>query len=294
MKITGIGEIVWDCLPEGRKLGGAPVNFCYFAKELGAEAYPVTAIGNDALGDETFAELKKTGLNLDCISRNDLPTGRVQVSLNDAGVPEYDIVENVAWDAIDCTPATLELARDMDAVCWGSLSQRSVKSRDAIMSIIGAVPEKALKVFDINIRKPFWSEEVITGSLERADILKLNEDELPMLVEMLSLPKSNDAAISCLAERFSLKYVLFTQGARCSAICDAGGEISLIDTPRVKVADTVGAGDSFTAAFVVSLLKGAPVQEAHRNAVDVAAFVCTRCGVMHPLPEELKRRLTIL
>lgn len=294
MKITGIGEIVWDCLPEGRKLGGAPVNFCYFAKELGAEAYPVTAIGNDALGDETFGELERTGLDLSCITRNDLPTGRVQVSLSADGVPEYDIVENVAWDAISCSPASMDLLGDMDAVCWGSLSQRSAKSRKTISDILDAVPERALKVFDINIRKPFWSEEVITGSLDRADILKLNEDELPLLMEMFSLPPGNDAAISSLVEKFSLRYVLFTQGARCSSICDAGGEISMIDTPRVKVADTVGAGDSFTAAFVVSLLGGAPIRQAHRNAVDVAAFVCTRCGVMHPLPEDLKRRLTIL
>lgn len=125
MKIIGIGEVVWDCFPEGKRLGGAPINFCFFAKELGAKSYPVTAIGDDELGDETFAVLKETGLDLGYISCNILPTGKVLVSLNEAGVPQYDIVENVAWDAIECSPATMKLVSDADVVCWGSLAQRS-------------------------------------------------------------------------------------------------------------------------------------------------------------------------
>lgn len=184
MKIIGIGEVVWDCFPEGKRLGGAPINFCFFAKELGAESYPVTAIGDDELGDETFAVLKETGLDLGYISRNILPTGKVLVSLNEAGVPQYEIVENVAWDAIECSPATMKLVSDADAVCWGSLAQRSEKSRAAILRLIDAVPDTSLKVFDINIRQHFYSTDLIVESLQKANVLKLNEDELPLLWEV--------------------------------------------------------------------------------------------------------------
>lgn len=288
MTIVGIGETVWDCLPEGRRLGGAPVNFCYFAKELGAEAYPVTAVGDDALGDETLKELERTGLDLNYVSRDALPTGRVLVTLDEAGVPKYDIVENVAWDALECTPAIRSLVSGADAVCWGSLAQRSVRSREAVMNILDSVPAAALKVFDINIREPFYSKEVITESLKRADVLKLNEDELPLLMSLYGLPSDADEAIARLVSGYSLKYVLFTQGAVRSGIYDASGEISSLPTPKVKVVDTVGAGDSFTAAFVTGLLKGDSVAAAHRRAVDVSAFVCTRSGVIHPLPADLR------
>lgn len=154
---------------------------------MGAESYPVTAIGEDELGDETFAVLKETGLDLGYISRNILPTGKVLVSLNEAGVPQYDIVENVAWDAIECSPATMKLVGDADAVCWGSLAQRSEKSRAAILRLIDAVPDASLKVFDINIRQHFYSTDLIVESLQKANVLKLNEDELPLLISLLSL-----------------------------------------------------------------------------------------------------------
>lgn len=288
MKIIGIGEVVWDCFPGGRRLGGAPVNFCFFAKELGADSYPVTAIGEDELGDETMAALEKTGLDLRYISRNRLPTGKVLVSLNEAGVPQYHIVENVAWDAIECSRATMELVSDADAVCWGSLAQRSEKSRTAILRLIDAAPDASLKVFDINIRQHFYSTEWIVESLQRANVLKLNEDELPLLISLFSLPTDFGEAIAELISRFSLKYVIFTQGAKCSGIYDAGGEVSSIDTPRVEVADTVGAGDSFTAAFVVNILRGESVAESHRSAVNVSAYTCTQRGAINPLPDSQK------
>ena len=280
MKIIGIGEVVWDCFPEGKRLGGAPINFCFFAKELGAESYPVTAIGEDELGDETFTVLKETGLDLGYISRNILPTGKVLVSLNEAGVPQYDIVE--------CSPATMKLVGDVDAVCWGSLAQRSEKSRAAILRLIDAVPDTSLKVFDINIRQHFYSTDLIVESLQKANVLKLNEDELPLLISLLSLSTDFVEAIAELIARFSLKYVIFTQGAVRSGIYDVSGEISSIDTPKVEVADTVGAGDSFTATFVVNILRGASVAESHRKAVDVSAYTCTQRGAINPLPDSKK------
>lgn len=288
MKIIGIGEVVWDCFPEGKRLGGAPINFCFFAKELGAESYPVTAIGDDELGDETFAVLKETGLDLGYVSRNILPTGKVLVSLNEAGVPQYDIVENVAWDAIECSPVTMKLVSDADAVCWGSLAQRSEKSRAAILGLIDVVPDTSLKVFDINIRQHFYSTDLIMESLQKANVLKLNEDELPLLISLLSLSTDFVEAIAELIARFSLKYVIFTQGAVRSGIYDVSGEISSIDTPKVKVADTVGAGDSFTATFIVNILKGASVAESHCRAVDVSAYTCTQRGAINPLPDSKK------
>ncbi len=284
MKIIGIGEVVWDCFPEGKRLGGAPINFCFFAKELGADSYPITALGKDELGDETLEALKQTGLDLKYISRNSLPTSKVLVSLNDAGVPQYEIVENVAWDSIECNSAAMELVSDADVVCWGSLAQRSEKSRTAVLRLVDAAPSTALKVFDINIRQHFYSEELIVESLKRANVLKLNEDELPLLISLLALPSDSGEAIAELISRFGLKYVIFTQGAKCSEIYDASGMVSSIDTPRVEVVDTVGAGDSFTAAFVVGILRGEPVAQAHRRAVDVSAYTCTRSGAINHLP----------
>ena len=232
--------------------------------------------------------LKETGLDLGYISRNILPTGKVLVSLNEAGVPQYEIVENVAWDAIECSPATMKLVSDADAVCWGSLAQRSEKSRAAILRLIDAVPDTSLKVFDINIRQHFYSTDLIVESLQKANVLKLNEDELPLLISLLSLSTDFVEAIAELIARFSLKYVIFTQGAVRSGMYDVSGEISSIDTPKVEVADTVGAGDSFTATFVVNILRGASVAESHRKAVDVSAYTCTQRGAINPLPDSKK------
>lgn len=287
MKVIGIGEIVWDCFPESKRLGGAPINFCFFAKELGADSYPVTAIGTDMLGDETIENLHASGLDLSYVTRNTLPTGQVCVSLDEKGVPQYDIIKNVAWDAIECSQATVELVSDADVVCWGSLAQRSEKSRNAILKIIDAAPATSMKVFDINIRQHFYSKELIVNSLQRANVLKLNEDELPLLISMLALPTDYIEAIGELISCFLLKYIIFTQGALRSGIYDARGEVSSIDTPKVVVADTVGAGDSFTAAFVVNMLKGKSVVESHRQAVEISAFVCSQRGAINQLPKAM-------
>ena len=285
-KILGIGELVWDVFPEGKQLGGAPVNFAFFAKELGAEAYPVAALGTDRLGDEAIQMLKPSGLSLDFIQRNSLDTSRVLVTTDENGVPQYEIVENVAWDAMECNTEVLALASEADVICWGSLAQRSEKSRESILAILDAAPETCLMVFDINIRQKFYTAEVIEESLKRADILKLNEDELPIVCELFGIEGTQAEQISQIIERYDLKNVIFTQGAVCSEVYDAGGLVSRMDTPRVEVADTVGAGDSFTATYVTSLLLGRTPLQAHELAVKVAAFVCTQNGAINPLPSE--------
>lgn len=283
-KVIAIGEIVWDCLPAGKQLGGAPLNFAFFAKELGAEAYAVSAIGKDALGDETLEVASATGVCLDHVQRNDLPTSRVLVTLDANGIPQYEIVEGVAWDAIECTDEDLELVKDASVICWGSLAQRSEESRKSVLAMLAAAPQSCLKVFDINIRQHYYSREVIEASLEYADILKLNEDELPLVAKMLGLDGSEKEIVSALIQKYALSHLIYTHGADFSEVYTADGGYSHVPTPKVKVADTVGAGDSFTAVFVTSLLHGKTLEESHAKAVEVSAYVCTQNGAINPLP----------
>ena len=283
LKVIAVGEIVWDMLPAGKQLGGAPLNFAFFSKELGAEAYAVSAIGNDVLGDETLAVASATGVNLDYLQRNNLPTSRVLISLDNEGVPQYEIVENVAWDALECPQMILDLVKDASVMCWGSLAQRSVTSRQSVLAMLSAAPKECVKVFDINIRQHYYSREVIETSLGYADILKLNEDELPLVASILGLSGPEHDVVSQLIEKYALKYLVYTHGADFSEVFSATGEYSHVPTPKVKVVDTVGAGDSFTAVFVTSILQGLSMAESHARAVEVSAYVCTQNGAINPL-----------
>lgn len=275
--ILGIGEIVWDCLPGGRKLGGAPVNFAYHAMQLGADSYPVSAVGSDPLGDETLETCKGYGLDTRFIQVNPHPTSRVLVTLDPSGVPSYEIVENVAWDELDATPEAMALAARADAVCWGCLAQRSAKSRSAIEKLLSAVPAGGMKVFDINLRQHYYSKAIIETSLEQATVLKLNEDELPVVLALLGA-----SDILELMSRYHLSFLVFTCGAAFSEVYGPQGLLSHIETPRVEVADTVGAGDCFTAAFVASILNGETPVAAHEKAVKLSAWLCTLHGAINP------------
>lgn len=277
--IMGIGELVWDMLPSGRQLGGAPVNFAYWCGRLGAQGYPVSAVGDDELGCEALERLAPAGLDLRYVQRSAQPTGRVDVRLSGEGIPEYDIVEHVAWDVLRADADALALAARADAVCWGTLAQRSESSRRAVEALLAATREECLKVFDINIRRPWYDRQIVLASLAKADVLKLNEEELPLVAAMLGIGQSG-AAVAELFRRFPLRYVIHTVGADRSEIYGPEGLLSCIPTPRVEVVDTVGAGDSFTAAFVTALLHGEPVAACHRKAVDTAARVCTLHGAI--------------
>ena len=276
--IIGLGEIVWDCQDDARTLGGAPVNFAFHAQQLGADSYPVSAVGGDALGQETLEACRAYGLRTDYIQVNDLPTSRVLITLDEQKSAHYQILENVAWDALEASPETLALASRAHAVCWGSLAQRSEASRAAILRIVDAVPDGALKVFDINLRQHYYGRSVIESSLERANVLKLNEEELPVVLELMSLD-----GIAAIIGRFSLDYLIHTCGAAYSEVYGPDGLLSHLDTPQVKVADTVGAGDSFTAAFIASILQGETPADAHAKAVQVSARVCGHHGAIVPL-----------
>ncbi len=288
--VIGMGEALWDVLPEGRKIGGAPANFAFHAGQAGMDARVVSAVGRDALGDETLLTLQQKGLNTDAVARVDFPTGVVQVTLSEGGIPQYDICEGVAWDNIPFTPALDELARNAQAVCWGSLAQRSEVSRNCIYRFLDAMPSEQgrLKVFDINLRQHFYSIDVIEASCQRANVLKINEEELVIVSELLRLGTPQvEQQCRLLMERFSLDMLVLTCGSNGSYIFTPV-ETSFRVTPLVQVADTVGAGDSFTATLVADLLKGASVGVAHEHAVQLAAYVCTQQGAMAEWPEALR------
>ena len=288
--VIGMGEALWDVLPEGRKIGGAPANFAFHAGQAGMDARVVSAVGRDALGDETLLTLQQKGLNTDAVARVDFPTGMVQVTLSEGGIPQYDICEDVAWDNIPFTPALDELARNAQAVCWGSLAQRSEVSRNCIYRFLDAMPSEQgrLKVFDINLRQHFYSIDVIEASCQRANVLKINEEELVIVSELLRLGTPQvEQQCRLLMERFSLDMLVLTCGSNGSYIFTPV-ETSFRVTPLVQVADTVGAGDSFTATLVADLLKGEPVGVAHEHAVQLAAYVCTQQGAMAEWPEALR------
>ena len=291
-KIVGIGELLWDVLPAGRRLGGAPVNFAFYAQEQGAEACIVSAVGQDASGDELLGGIAALGLGVRAVQRNAHPTSTVEVTLDAAGVPAYRIREQVAWDYIERTAEADAAVAGAAVVCWGSLAQRNAVSRRTILALVDAAPVGCLRLFDINLRLNYYDERIVRDSLERADILKLNEDELPVVARFFGLEGAAERGVAQLVERFSLRYVVFTEGGRGSRVTAADGRTSYLATPRVEVADTVGAGDAFTATFAASLMQGLPMEECHRRAVAVAAFVCTRHGAIAPLSEFMKTEIT--
>lgn len=288
--VIGIGEALFDVLPEGKKLGGAPANFAYHVSQFGIESCAVSAMGNDELGKELEAELNQHHLNYQ-IEKVDYPTGTVQVSLDANGIPAYEIKEGVAWDNIPFTPSLKEKAKNCTAVCFGSLAQRSEVSRNTIHRFLDTMPDEEgrYKVFDINLRQGFFTKEIITESIKRCNILKINDEELITISRLFGYP-GIDLQNKCwlLLGKYNLKMLILTCGVNGSYVFTPGN-VSFIETPKVEVADTVGAGDSFTGAFVASILKGKSVREAHELAVKVSAFVCTQNGAMPILPEEFKK-----
>ena len=290
--IVGMGEALWDVLPEGKKIGGAPANFAYHVSQFGFDSRVVSAVGNDELGDEIMSVFKEKKLNTQ-IERVDYPTGTVQVTLDAEGVPCYEIKEGVAWDNIPFTDELKRLALNTRAVCFGSLAQRNEASRATINRFLDTMPEidGQLKIFDINLRQDFYTKEVLRDSFQRCNVLKINDEELVTISRMFGYP-GIDLQDKCwiLLAKYNLKMLILTCGINGSYVFTPG-VVSFQETPKVPVADTVGAGDSFTAAFCASILNGKPVPEAHKLAVEVSAYVCTQSGAMPELPQVLKDRL---
>lgn len=285
--VVGLGEVLWDMLPEGRKIGGAPVNFAYHAGQFGIDTMAVSAIGNDKLGEDTIAEMNGKHLN-HIFPSVPYPTGSVQVKLDEKGVPAYDIKENVAWDNIPFTNEIESVARSCRAVCFGSLAQRNAVSRNTIRKFIESTPSGCIRIFDINLRQNFYTSNVIHDSLELCNILKINDEEIMIVSRMFNYDSSNiENVCRTIMEDFSLEMVILTCGTKGSYIFTKGG-VSFMPTPKVNVADTVGAGDSFTGSFCAAILRGLPVAEAHKKAVEVSAYVCTQNGAMPEIPESMK------
>ena len=291
-RIVGMGEALWDVLPEGKKIGGAPANFAYHVSQFGFDSRVVSAVGNDDLGDEILKVFKEKQLKHQLQTVN-YPTGTVQVTLDDNGIPCYDIKEGVAWDNIPFTDDLKRLALSTRAVCFGSLAQRNEVSRTSINRFLDTMPdgEGQLKIFDINLRQGFFTKDIIRDSCQRCNVLKINDEELVAISRLFGYP-GIDLQDKCwiLLAKYNLKMLILTCGTNGSYVFTPG-VVSFQETPKVPVADTVGAGDSFTATFTAALLKGKSVPEAHKLAVEVSAYVCTQSGAMPELPQVLKDKL---
>lgn len=287
-----MGEALWDMLPEGKKIGGAPANFAYHVSQFGFDSRVVSAVGHDELGNEILEVFEEKNLKHQ-IERVNYPTGTVQVTLDSEGIPCYEIKENVAWDNIPFTDDLKRLALSTRAVCFGSLAQRNEVSRKTINEFLDTMPdmEGQLKIFDINLRQHFYTKEVLKESFEKCNVLKINDEELVIISRMFGYP-GIDLQDKCwiLLAKYNLKMLILTCGTNGSYVFTPG-VVSFQETPKVSVADTVGAGDSFTAAFCASVLTGKSIKEAHKLAVEVSAFVCTQSGAMPLLPEILRNRI---
>ncbi|MBO4839998.1 MAG: carbohydrate kinase [Bacteroidaceae bacterium] len=283
--VVGLGEVLWDVLPEGKKLGGAPANFAYHAGQfLGMDnTIAVSALGEDPLAEETVKALKEHELNY-LLPHVSYPTGTVQVTLDGQGIPSYEIKENVAWDNIPFNDDIAAIARNCRAVCFGSLAQRNSVSRTTIRQFLDTAPADCLKIFDINLRQHFYTKEIIQDSIRQSNILKINDEEMELVGQMFGYPTlTMEDKCRFIMNKYKLDILVLTCGTNGSYVFTPGN-VSFLETPKVQVADTVGAGDSFTGSFVASILKGKTVAEAHSIAVRVSAYVCTQNGAMPSLP----------
>jgi fructokinase len=286
--VVGLGELLWDVLPGGKQLGGASANFAYHAQMLGAEAWLVSSVGNDLLGREILERLHQMQMSSECLTINPtVPTGTVSVAVAPDGQPTFTICENVAWDFISASAFTRSIVARADAVCFGSLAQRNPVSRATIHSLLALTRSDTYRVFDINLRQKFFSDEIITASLALANILKINDEELPVLARLFHLSGDVKTQLAELAERFDLKLVALTRGAKGSLFYAQGDYSEFAGFPS-KVVDTVGAGDSFTATLAMGLLAGWDLDQINRHANQVAAYVVSQPGATPVLPERLR------
>ncbi|MDO4586259.1 MAG: carbohydrate kinase [Planctomycetia bacterium] len=307
-QIYVFGEILWDLLPSGKKLGGAPANFAYHANILGGQAWVKSRIGNDSFGAEVQSILASHNISLDFVEIDPvLPTGTVVVHLNENGQPSYEIVENVAWDNIQSDNKFLADLKNADAFYFGSLAARSENNLRILLSLLNSLPEKSLKVFDLNLRNPFYSKEIIRQLLKKTTVFKLNDEELLILAEMFAdeIPTTLSICDSLFTQNslnlletkviewirafiqyYQLKHLILTCGSSGSFLWDSQGNSSFAPAEKVNIIDTVGAGDSFTAVCVLGLLKNIPLDKINRNANRYASFICSQSGAMPTVPNQ--------
>ena len=292
--VIGLGEILWDLLPAGKQLGGAPANFAYHAHALGAEALVVSRVGQDALGREILDRLRGLDLRSDgTASDPSAPTGTVNVTLDARGVPTFTIQQNVAWDFLEAGESALRAAAQADAICFGSLAQRSERSRTSIRKIVAATPPGALRIFDINLRQQFYDRAVVEASLQLANVLKINDQELPVVAEMLALGGTVEERLAALSRRCDLRLIALTRGPQGSLLYSEGRTWNQPAAPA-PVVDTVGAGDAFTAGLALGLLAGWDLALVNQRANELAAYVCSQAGATPPLPESLRQAFALV
>lgn len=287
LKVVSIGEVLWDLLPSGAQLGGAPANLAAHAAGLGASAALISRVGADDLGTQARAQLAARGVDVSAVSTDPTaPTGTVGVDLDASGQPRFTIHQPAAWDFLQASPEAMATVSGAHALCFGTLAQRHPIARDALRTLVSAAGSSPLILCDVNLRAPFCDPEVIEWSLRAAGIVKLNETELPFLADRLSLGADTDSQVRGLAEAFALDTVILTLGANGCRVWHR--EIWSAEPGRsVAVKDTVGAGDSFTAAFLMGQLRAWPMPDILRRATEIAAYVCTQAGAIPELPEKL-------
>jgi fructokinase len=284
--VSGIGELLWDVLPAGKQLGGAPFNFSWHALQAGCESYVISAVGRDRAGVEILDRLVGMNIHADHIQTNEFPTSTVTVQIDKDGHPGYTIHEPVAWDHLIWKDELSVLAGKLDAICFGSLAQRNQQTSQTIRQFISALGPECLKVFDVNLRQDFYDEQTIKQSLAYADILKVNDSELPVLAGYHGFGGDVKSQLRQLLHHYHFRYIAYTMGGKGSILMGAD-EYSELQAPLVDVVDTVGAGDAFTAVLATGILKGMPLAGIHRLATEVAAFVCTQKGATPELPKSM-------
>lgn len=290
-RIVAIGETLWDLLPTGRQLGGAPANFACHAYALGGSVNLVTRVGDDELGREMLRALDALGLRSATVTVDRIaPTGVARAQVNSLGQAKFIIDEDSAWDRLTVSEAALDAVAHADAVYFGTLGQRTPQARETYGTLLAHAPHHALRICDLNLRQEYFSADVLAASLARANVVKLNDDELPVLADTIDLPHDPHPFMEALADCYELSCVALTRGKRGSLLL-ADGQFSAHSGNTVEVRDTVGAGDAFTAALTMGLLSGLDLDEINRFANDTASEVCSHPGATPPLSDKLRRRL---
>ena len=289
--VLALGEVLWDVFPDGPRFGGAPANFACACAGLGGERVRVSlasAVGRDDLGEQARRRLTEHGVGTSHLAAVEAETGQVRVTLDAAGKASYRFIDNPAWDHIPATAGLLDAAAAADVICYGTLGQWANPSRDAIRAAVRAASPDALRILDINLRPPFWTPEVVRDSLPLANVLKLNDEELPTLAGLLGLSGTVEEVLQAVLTRYSYRLVALTRGENGAVLLDDRGGRSETAGVRVRVADTVGAGDAFAAAVALGVARGLPLAEVNRRATEVAAFVCTQPGGTPAFPERYR------
>lgn len=286
--LAAIGEVLWDVYPDAARFGGAPANFACHAAALGADAVLISAVGHDELGDRALETLKRHEVDANCVARDgDHRTGQVNVTLDRTGRPNYQFADDSAWDHLRWSEPVESIARQADAICFGTLAQRSRDSRDTIRRFVELTPAGTLRMFDVNLRQNFYDADVIDASLKQATAVKLNEEELPIVARLCGVLGVNARGmLRGLVERYELRIAALTCGPDGALLMTPDQESRCPALPTTVV-DTVGAGDAFTATLVMDCLHGVPLAEINQHANAVASFICSQAGAVAPLPPEL-------